>query len=251
MGGLVGALDEAIAVPDDGGDVKAAQEAQLLVAFLHSRIAGQVTGLLFLIANQRNVGGNGIGIQVPFRHVQRQEQNLGMLAGHRIAGRSKQIAGHYNHAVAVGHRLIDGVDAVLIGISGGLIIVALQIVLFAELGHAFIGILVEGVVVDVAHVGDKGNLLGPGGVRLRGIVGRRLRFVACRFGGGVRRLIGRGICAGVGLLPVAALTAGKQTGHHHHCQQQRNDFLHFLDLQICNNIGILQDARLGAPLFIF
>ena len=105
-----------------------------------------------------------------------------MLGRHAVAGGSKQIAGHDHHAVAVFHGLVDGVNAVLIGVAHGLVVAALQAGVAAELGHAFVGVLVEGVVVDVAHVGHEGNLLGPVDVG-RGVV--VVVGSGCRIGSGI------------------------------------------------------------------
>ena len=88
LGSLVRAHDEAIPIPDHRGHVNTAQEAQLFIAFLHSSVASQITGLLFLVADEGDIRGNGLGLQVAFGHIQSQEQNLGMLRSHGVAGRA-------------------------------------------------------------------------------------------------------------------------------------------------------------------
>src|SRR5699024_8755568 len=159
LGCGVGALDEAVAVALHGGHGDAAQEAQLGVAVLHHSVAGQVAGLLL---GEGEAGGLRAGhgaAQVALAHVDGDEVSLVAVEVLRLAqGGAEEVAGHDDDVIAVGNGGGDGNETSVVGILGGLVVVVLHAVGLAELHHALPGGLVEGLVVDGAHVGNQGDL---------------------------------------------------------------------------------------------
>ena len=170
-----------------------------------------------------------------------------MLRSHSVAGGPKQVTGHDHNTVTILHSLIDGVNAVLIGVASGLVVAALQACIAAKLGHTFVRILIEGVIVNVAYIGHKGNLLCAIGAGYGGIFTGGLCSRLC---GGFGRHIRSGLGGRVSRLGRAILTASKQTGDHRHCQQQGKDLLHVSNLQNMYDIGFLRHALQGVPYLI-
>ena len=153
-GSGVAALHEAVAVADDGGNRHAAQEAQMGVAQLHSSIASHVAAQLFLIHSAVHVGRQFNAAQVALRHVQRHELDIGVVVLHFGDSAAKGITGHHDHVVAFFSGLFDHGHTLGGGVASGLEVGEINAVLFRPLLAGFVGSLVEGLVGDIAVVGD-------------------------------------------------------------------------------------------------
>ena len=207
-GSRVSALNKAIAEPLHGGNGHAAQHAQVLVAQLHSGVAGHVAAQLFLVHSAVHVAGQGIalpiGVQITLGHIQRDEGDIGIQFRSLLDGLGKGIAGHHDDVVAIGHSGIHLGHALSGGVAGGLVVLELQALGVAELLAGLVSGLVEGLVGDVAVVGDHGHLIG-------------------RVLSGVAALLIGALAIG-GVIPAAA---GDQGQGHHQCQEQCKKLLHW------------------------
>jgi len=142
--------------------------------------------------------------------------------------RPEQVASHNDGVVAVSDGLVDGIDTSLIGILSGLVVGAVNGVLFCEGGDAFIGVLVEGVVVDVADVGHESDL--HAGINSAFITGGLSGLAGFgRFGRRLSGGLGRSLSGG---LLVVAGAAGEQASDHCKGKKKCYKFLHFLNLHI-------------------
>ena len=153
--GVLSALDEAIAKADDRRHVHAADVAQLGVAVLDHGVAREEAGLLLLIED-----GNGVGGVAAFRLGVQHDKVHVRVGGLRLASRrGEQVAGQDDDLGAVAHGVVDLLEAGLVRVLAGAVVGVGQAVFLGVGHHALIGTLVEGLVVDVAHVGDQGQLV--------------------------------------------------------------------------------------------
>ena len=163
----VRALHEAVAVALHRRNGHAAQEAQLGVAVLHSSVARAVAGLLLAEHGAVEVVLR-VGAQVARRHVDGDELDLRIHVLHGSSSLAEQEARHDDDLRAVGHSLVDGVEALIGAVSGGLIVLIAEALRGSESLNALPAGLVEGLVVDGGHVGDQrhvGSQRGRGGQR--------------------------------------------------------------------------------------
>ena len=177
----VNALHEAVAVTDDRGNGHAAEEAEVLIAELHSRVTGHVAAELFLINSAVDVAhvnvlvevpilggvvvgfarlGNGGLEQVAGGDVERDELHIGELGSGLNDGAAESVAGHNDDIEAIVNGLFDHGDTVGGVIAGGLEVAELDAVVLGKRLAGLIGGLVEGLVGDVAVVGDHGDFVG-------------------------------------------------------------------------------------------
>ena len=202
-GSGINALHKAVAIALDSGDSHAAQEAQVLVAQLHSSVAGHVAAQLFLIHSAVQVGGNLKALaQVTGGHVQRDELDIGELGGGLRDGGAEGVAGHHDDVVALIDSTLDHGHTVGGVIAGGLEVLEVHTVGLRESLAGLVGGLVEGLVGDIAVVGDHSDL-----VRDIGNIGI---FVS--------------VVGSIGILVL--LAAGYQRQCHDQSQHQRKKLLH-------------------------
>src|SRR5699024_1697561 len=235
LGSSIDALHEAIAVTvtSSVGAAAAAGEAQLGVAFLHGSVAGQVAALLFLEVNARHIG------TAHRPAVNEHELDIGELLGGLRQSLFLHKACADNHFSAVLGSQLHGVVTVVVGgliAAGGLIV----LVGLAGLGsvqlHAVIGALVEGLVLQLAYVGNESNLILAilGGHLVGDVVGAQrgslsgLGAVAA-LGGLTFRSRGRIGSLG-GVIVVCGCTTGEQTDNHQSSQQKCQNLLHLIFL---------------------
>ncbi len=205
----VSALQEAVAEAHDGGHAHAAQVAQVLIAQLHSSITGHVAAQLLLVNSGVDVGGNSpaaLAAQVVLGHVQSHELHVGIGLGHLTDGLAEGETGHDDDVVVLVDGVLDHGHTVGGVVAGRLLVGELHVVLLAERLAGLVGGLVEGLVGDVAVVGDHGH----GVVRSSDLA---LNRGAVLGGGG----------------GVAVAAAGSQAQHHGAGQEQRKELLvHFI-----------------------
>ena len=161
---VIRALHEAVAEALHRRNLHAAEEAELLVAHLHCRIARHVAGKFFLIHSREQVGRfaqvNAVGGEVILAHVQRDELHV------RVEGlafrnrRREQVAGHDDDVVAFVDGRFNLRDALRVGVTGGLEVVEVDAVGLTERLAGLVGRLVEGLVGDVAGVGNHRHAVG-------------------------------------------------------------------------------------------
>ena len=178
LGSGVSALHKAVAVADNCGDSHAAQEAQLLVAVIDSGITGQVACLLLFIGDQSGVGGGSLVVQVAGGNVQSQELHIGVLLLSLGDGFAEQVAGDDDGLGTVVDSVVHLLQTGGVGVLARTVVVGVQAVCRAEVLHALPGVLVEGLVIDVADVGNKGDIglaAGGGSGSLRGSLRRGAR----------------------------------------------------------------------------
>ena len=185
VGSRLSALHETVAITDNGRNSHAAQEAELLVAVLDCRIASQITGLLFLIGDQSGVGSR-VG-KVAGGNIEGKELNFRILLLSFSQSGAEEVAGHDDDLSAVLHSVVHLLHAGSVGVLRGTIVVGVQAVGCAEVLHALPGVLVEGLVIDIAYIGDESDvcLAACGG---SGLLSGRSRLSG--FFGGLSRLSG-------------------------------------------------------------
>ena len=168
LSSVVGTLSKAPAVTDAGGvrAAAAAGEAELLIAFLDDSVTGQIAALLFLEGDTGNVLQNGGAVNAGFLGdgitIHEHEGDIGELLGGHAQSAFLHEAGADNHLGAVLHGGLHGLVTVIIGglvLVGGLIILIGQLVVGSVQLHAVIGALVEGLILQLAHVGDESDLV--------------------------------------------------------------------------------------------
>ena len=230
LGSVARALEPAVAVTDNSGNRHAAEEAKLGVAVHNNSITGQITSLLFRKGRANNVlcrivvGCIVLG-QIAGANVDSDEVDvriLFLLADDRGA---EEVARHNNNVRAFLDGLINGDAASLGGVLGGLIVGVLDAVGFAVGLDALPGSLVEGLVIDGAHVGHEGDLLDDSAGFFGGLFGRLFGcglFGLGFFGGlGGSGLGGRGLSRRLGLR-----SAGDHAENHNYRQKQSKDLFH-------------------------
>ena len=165
--------------------------------------------------------------QIAGSNVDGDEINVGVLilyAGDRAA---EQVARHNNNVCALFDSLIDGDAARVSGVLGGLIVGIVDAVGLAVGFDALPGRLVEGLVVDGADVGNKGDL---GDNRLCGGFFRD-RLLSGRFlGSGFFRSgrLSRSLCCG----RFGLGGTGDHTKDHNQSKKKRKNLFHGLFLRI-------------------
>ena len=157
LGSIVGALDEAIAETDAGGvgAAAAAGEAELLKAFLHDSIAGQIAALLLGESDTGNIRAGGPAIN-------EDERNIGILRGYFLQSGALHKAGADDSLGTVVAGSLHGIVAVIIGglvAVGGLIILVGQAVGGSVQLNAIVSTLVEGLILQLAYVGNEADLV--------------------------------------------------------------------------------------------
>ena len=231
---MVGALDIAVTEPAAGGigAAAAAGEAQLGKAVHDGGVTGQVAGLLLLEGDASHVGQGVAGVIGQGIAVDEDEGGLGILDGGLLQRGLLQVTGAHHHVSAALDGGLHGVIAVIVGglaAVGGLVVLVAQTVGGGIQLYAVKGALVEGLVLQLAYVGDEGHLIlavGGGHAVLDGVgVGLGLAggLGLGRGGLGVsaRR---RGLSVG-GLVAVAA---GGQAEDHRQAQEQCKELLGLL-----------------------
>ena len=230
LGSVARALEPAVAVTDNSGNRHAAEEAELGIAVHDDSVASQITGLLFREGRADNVcSGIIVGCvvlgQIAGANVDSDEVDLRilfLLADDRSA---EEVTRHNDNVRAFLDGLIDGDAASLGGVLGGLIVGVLDAVGFAVGLDALPGSLVEGLVVDGAHVGHEGDLLDDSAGFFGGLFGRlfgRGLFGLGFFSGlGGSGLGGRGLSRRLGLR-----SAGDHAENHNYRQKQSKDLFH-------------------------
>ena len=243
------ALQIAVAVTAAGrvGAAAAAGEADLGEAFLDDGVAGEVAALLFLEVDARNVGQDvarhiGIGIIVQRVAVDEHEVDVGVVDGGGAESGLLQEAGADDDLGAGVDGGLHGVHAVVIGglvAVGGLIVLVGQAVVGGVELDAVPGALVERAVLELADVGDEGDLVGAvgglsvvrdlvgvgddGGVAILGGLG----LVGRSFGLIGRSLGSRGLGSRSLGLGRSGSAAGGEREDHHESEKQCKKLLHF------------------------
>src|SRR5699024_6125645 len=167
--GGVGPLDIAVAETAAGGvgAAAAAGEAQLGEAVHHGGVAGQITGLLLHEGDTGHVGQDvalhlGIGVVIQGVTVDEDELGVGEVNGSLTQSGLLQVTGTDDHVGAGVHSGLHSLVAVVIGgliAAGGLVILVAQAIGGGVELHAVICTLVEALVLQLAHIGDEGNLV--------------------------------------------------------------------------------------------
>lgn len=224
LSSVVGALSKAPAVTDAGGvrAAAAAGEAELLIAFLDDSVTGEVAALLFAECNSRDIG-EIITVLVRNRvTINENERSVGELSRSSGEGSTLHEAGADNDLSAAVHGSLHGVVTVIIGrliAVGGLIVLVAQAVVGGIELHAVEGALVEGLILQLADVGDESDFI-------LAVLGRHVVVDIVRIGvsGGPALLIVSvvGILVVVGLL----ITAGNEGQNHDESEKQRKKLLH-------------------------
>ena len=157
--------------------------------------------------------------------------NVGILLSSSGQSLFLQEAGSHNDLSAVAASQIESSDTVLVGsvvAVGGLIVLVGLVVVGSIQLNAVISALVEGLVLQLTHVGDESDLI-----------------LAIGRGHLVSDLIGIGDSGGtafgflgIGVVGGAGSTANEQAGYHNNSQQCAEPFLHFLFLQYFFGIKI-------------
>ena len=155
--------------------------------------------------------------------------DIGELGSGLTDGVLLQEADADDDAGAVVDGLLHGV--VTVGVSGlaavgGLIVLVAQVILVGVGLDAVPGALVEGLVLEIAHVGDEGDFIGVGLHGVGDVVGVD-GFVAVVGSGGIS--LGRariGGSRGVGGDRVVSSAAGGEGEHHHEREKQCKKLLH-------------------------
>ena len=159
----VRALHEAVAVALHGRNRHAAEEAQLGVAVLHDRVAGQVARLLLAEHGAVQVLLRIHAAQIAGGNVNRDEVHIRVQLLRLRDSLAEQIARADDDLRALGHGQVDGIQTLVGAVSARLIVL---IGLAVGLGIGFNALpagLVEGFVVDGANVGHERNLGGQRG----------------------------------------------------------------------------------------
>ena len=224
----LGALNVTVAVTA-AGIVRAAAtaaEAELGVAFHDGSIAGQVAALLFTGAD-----GSEVGHAVDGRTVNEHELGVREFLRGLLEGSALQEAGGHNDLCAVVDSGLHGVVTIVIGglvaVGGLIVLVGLAVGIGVQL-HAVVSALVEGLVLQIAHVGDERDLILAIAGRhfVRDVVCLHSRFFAVVFLARVLIVLG---------------TAGAQRKDHDEREEQSNELLHVH--AIFSSIKILPDIR--------
>ena len=218
LSSVVGALSKAPAVTDAGGvrAAAAAGEAELLIAFLDDSVTGEVAALLFVEGDARNV------VKAEGPTVDEDELGVGEFLSSLLEGRALHEAGADDDLGAAVHGSLHGVVTVVIGrliAVGGLIVLVAQAVVGGIELHAVEGALVEGLILQLADVGDERDLI-------LAVFGRHVVVDIVRIGvsGGPALLI---VSVGVALIVVGLLiTAGNEGQNHDESEKQRKKLLH-------------------------
>ena len=163
LGSIVGALDEAVAEADASGvgAAAAAGEAELLKAFLHNSIAGQIAALLLSKGDGSDIFQNLI-IHADGITINEDKGDIGILGSGLLQGSFLQEAGTDNDLGAVVAGSLHGIVAVIIGglvAVGGLIILVGQAVGGSVQLNAIVSTLVEGLILQLAYVGNEADLV--------------------------------------------------------------------------------------------
>ena len=170
--------------------------------------------------------------------VDEDELGVGEVNGSLTQSGLLQVTGTDNHVGASVHSGLHGLVAVVISgliAAGGLVILVAQAIGGGVELHAVICTLVEALVLQLAHIGDEGNLV------LAILAGHAVGDIVgvgdsggVPAGGLLAALVGLGVIAGIagvvlrgvvglvagGVVPAVA-AAGHQGDHHRHGQQQR------------------------------
>ncbi len=191
----------------------------MLVAQLHSGVAGHITTQLFLIHSAVGVVQQGVIGQVGLGHIQSNELHVGIELGHLYNRGAEREARHYNYVIAIHHSGIHHGHTVSGGIASGLLVGEVHTVGGTELLAGLIRGLVKGLVGDVAIVGNHGHpeLSVSGGLVVGGLVIGSLR------GGSGGVLVHRRRGAGGTAAGIAA--AGRQSKDQRKGQEQCSQFL--------------------------
>ncbi len=163
VGGGEDAGEISPAVLDDGISLHAAFEGEVTIALLDGSVAEKEARLVFLVEDVVGVAGSlvGIGIIVVLLVGPRRREE-----GRRLRDacpglrrwKPRRDSRADDDLGASADRLLDGSDSGGGGVFAGLEIGLFQIVLRGELLDTLVGELVEGAVVDVADVGDHGDV---------------------------------------------------------------------------------------------
>ena len=198
------------------GAAAAAGEAELIIAFLDDSVTGEVAALLFVEGDARNV------VKAEGPTVDEDELGVGEFLSGLLEGRALHEAGADNDLSAAVHGSLHGVVTVVIGsliAVGGLIVLVAQAVVGGIELHAVEGTLVEGLILQLADVGDERDLI-------LAVFGRHVVVDIVRIGvsGGPALLI---VSVGVALIVVGLLiTAGNEGQNHDESEKQRKKLLH-------------------------
>ena len=155
------ALEIAVTECLNSGNCHAAHEAESTVAILNCRITYKITGLLLSIHDGSGVfSGFSVGIVSGAGcAVKNDELNLGILGLCIVYGRFKEEAGAYNNLCAGLDCEVDSCEVCFVGCIFGLIVLMGDIVSFCIFDDALPSALIEALVIDVALIGDEGNLI--------------------------------------------------------------------------------------------
>ena len=171
----------------------------MLVAHLDSGVAGHVAAQLFLVDGGVDVGGDLPVAEVGGGDVQSDELDVGVHLSGGDDGGSEGVAGGHDDVVALGNSGVDHGDTLSVGVLQGLEVVELNAGGIAVGDAALVGGLVEGLVGDVAVVGDHSDLVN-----------------------------GLAALSGLGLGAAVAAAAGQQAQDHNGSQDQGKITLHNL-----------------------
>ena len=149
--------------------------------------------------------------------------NIGILGSGSLQSGFLHETGGHDHLGAVLTGQGSGIDPVVIGsvaaVGGLIVLVGLAVGIGVEL-HAVVGALVEGLVLQGAHVGDESHLvLAVGGSHLIGDVIRGS-------GSGGSLSVAAFGCGCFGSGRSAAAAAGGHANDHHSCQKQSENLFH-------------------------
>ena len=206
------------------------------VAQLHSSNTGHVASQFFLINSGEQVCGIDIGpvfdgassiLQVILGDVQSDVLHIGIHLNGLNDSASKSKAGQEEDVVAVSNGLVDHSDTSFGGVAGRLVVGEVDAAGFAPCLASLISGLVEGLVGDIAVVGDHCNV--PCGVVNSGLFG----VSGLGLGGSLSGVSGLGgSLSGVCCFRFGLGAANKQAGDHAQSQKQCKNFLHFLTSKI-------------------
>ena len=152
--------------------------------------------------------------QIALANVNSDELYIGIEILSLTDGLAKQVAGHYDNGSALVDSLGDGSHTSVGGVLGGLVVSGLDVVLLAIGNHSLIAGLVKGFVVDVADVGNKGDLLSA---RSGLGTGASLSCSGSRAGSGRS-----------GSAAIGRSAARQHCQHHDRSKNKRSDSLHVI-----------------------
>ena len=168
---------------------------------------------------------HGVGVlcqsgvaQIALAYVNGDELYVGVQVLSLADGLTEQVAGHDDHGCTLVNSLCNGSNTGIGGVLGGLIVGGLDVVLLAVVYHGLVAGLVKGLVVDVADIGNKGDLVSAGlGLGTSG-------------GTGLSSSSGTSLGCGSrsGRASLVGATAGEHCQHHACSQSKRSDSLHVI-----------------------